>query len=155
MVMEMRLIDADALKEEYRMADRCEDCARNSRDCQNVYSWTLMDVCSMLDDAPTIGGWISVKDELPESGNHVLVCCEIRPSKKRYVCDGYYAAKHNIAAHYVDDDSAYEYDEEADEYFLLEGWYEVIKNWDEYSSIVIADFVTHWMPLPEVPKEDD
>ena len=62
----MRLIDADALKKEYRMADRCEDCKRNSRDCQHVYSWTLMDVCSMLDDAPTIGGWISVKDRLPD-----------------------------------------------------------------------------------------
>lgn len=68
----MRLIDADALKKEYRMADRCEDCKRNSRDCQHVYSWTLMDVCSMLDDAPTIGGWISVKDRLPEEHERIL-----------------------------------------------------------------------------------
>lgn len=136
-----RLIDADALIKDID-GDLLDGIAE-ARAIEKIYN------------APTIGDWISVKDELPESGNHVLVCCEIRPSKKRYVCDGYYAAKHNIAAHYVDDDSAYEYDEEADEYFLLEGWYEVIKNWDEYSSIVIADFVTHWMPLPEPPKEEN
>jgi hypothetical protein len=69
----MRLADVDALKKEYRMADRCEDCERNSRDCQNVYNWTLMDVCSMLDEATTIGGWISVKDRLPEDEGDVLV----------------------------------------------------------------------------------
>ena len=94
---------------------------------------------------------------------HVLVCCEIHllnpngMSKKRYICDGYYAAEHSIAEGCCDSDfyDAYDYDEEEDEYYLKEGWYEVIKNWDEYSSIVIEDFVTYWMPLPELPKEDD
>lgn len=108
-------------------------------------------------------GWISVKDRMPESGKHVLVCCEIHPlnpngmSKKRYICDGYYAAEHSIADDCRDYDfcDAYDYDEEEDEYYLKEGWYEVIKNWDEYSSVVIEDFVTYWMPLPELPKEDD
>ena len=107
--------------------------------------------------------WISVNDKMPESGEHVLVCCEIHPlnpngmSKKRYICDGYYAAEHSIADDYRDSDfyDAYDYDEEEDEYYLKEGWYEVIKNWDEYSSVVIEDFVTYWMPLPELPKEDD
>ncbi len=140
----MRLIDGDALKITL-------DTFATLVGFRGIYDRGQVMEC--IDAAPTIGGWISVKDRLPESGKHVLVCCEIRPSKKRYVCDGYYAAKHNIAAHYVDDDAAYEYDEEADEYFLLEGWYEVIRNWDEYSSIVIADFVTHWMPLPELPEE--
>ena len=62
----MRLIDVDALKKELRMADRCEDCERNARDCQYVYGHTRMDICEMLDDAPTVGGWISTKDRLPE-----------------------------------------------------------------------------------------
>lgn len=61
----MRLIDVDALKKELRMADRCEDCERNARDCRYVYGFTRMDICSMLDDAPTVGGWISVQDRLP------------------------------------------------------------------------------------------
>ncbi len=71
----MRLIDVDALKKELRMADRCEDCERNARDCQYVYGFTRMDICSMLDDAPTVEmpGWISVQDRLPEKNVPVLV----------------------------------------------------------------------------------
>jgi len=71
---------------------------------------------------------------------------------KRYICDGYYAKAKSIACNF-DDECALEYDEERDEYFLLEGFYEVIKNWDDFTSITIEDFVTHWMPLPEPPKE--
>lgn len=98
--------------------------------------------------------WIPVTEQLPESGKHVLLCCEVRPAMKRYICDGYYAkAKSIINSCSFDYECAVEYDEEQDEYFLLEGFYEVIKNWDEYTSITIEDFVTHWMPMPEPPKE--
>jgi hypothetical protein len=95
--------------------------------------------------------WVSVEDEKPESGKHVLLCCEVRPSGKRYVCDGFYAQSKTITT-ICDGDNNYEYDEETDEYYLIEGYYEIIKNWDDYSSIVIDDFVTHWKPLPEAPK---
>ena len=100
--------------------------------------------------------WISVEDRLPESGVHVLVACEMRGQylQGRYVCDGYYAKAKTHPSYGNPDECAVEYIEEDDEYYLLEGWYEVIKNWDDYSSIVIDDFVTHWMPLPEPPKGD-
>ena len=98
--------------------------------------------------------WIPVVERLPESGEHVLLGCEIRPIGKKYVCDGYYAAPKTLASGHSDDCES-EYDEEKDEYFLLEGWYEVIKNWDDYSSIVISDFVTHWQPLPAAPQEGE
>ena len=95
--------------------------------------------------------WIPVGERLPESGKHILLCCEVRPSGKRYVCDGYYAASKSTTSGYSSELDC-EYDEETDEYYLPEGYYEVIKNWDDYSSIVIDDFVTHWKPLPEPPK---
>ena len=97
--------------------------------------------------------WISVEDRLPESEKHVLACCRIGCSDASYVCDAFYAAPKSISCGYSED-CATEYDEEADEYYLLPGWYEVIKNWDDYSSITIEDTVTYWTPLPELPKEE-
>ena len=99
--------------------------------------------------------WISVEERLPEVGVHVLCCCEHRGycgSTSKYVCDGYYAAAESIEGGGFPDECACEYSEEKDEYFLLEGWYEVIKNWDDYNSVSIGDFVTHWMPLPQPPE---
>ena len=69
----MRLIDADALKKDWGMANRCEDCPRDARDCQYGMVLTRMDVCGMLDDAPTVGGWISVKERMPEPPAQCLV----------------------------------------------------------------------------------
>ena len=103
--------------------------------------------------------WISVKDRLPESGKYVLATCEIRSLygyKKQYVCEAFYAKERSISAgRYPEDDDCYDYSEEDDEYYLKEGWYEVIHNWDEFGGVLIGDFVTHWMPLPEPPQEVD
>lgn len=104
-----------------------------------------------LEAAQNAQRWIPVTERPPESGKHVLLCCEVKPSKGKYVCDGYYAAPKTIVGG-CGGDFATEYDEEKDEYFLLEGYYEVIKNWDDFSSIAIEDVVTHWMPLSDPPK---
>ncbi len=56
----------------------------------------------------------------------------------------------------ADDDMALIYDESEDEYYVPEGWFERIENWDDYTDIAVGDYiVTHWMPLPEPPKEDN
>ena len=116
---------------------------------------------AVLDNVPTIEAtpmaWIPVAERLPESGKHVLVACEVRACgyvQGRYVCDGYYAAAKSITGS-CEDGFSTEYDEETDEFYLTAGWYEVIKNWDDYNSIVIHDFVTHWMALPEPPEEEN
>lgn len=70
----MRLIDADVLKKEWRMGDVCDTCDQNTWQCGNDYCFTRMDFCGMIDDAPTVNCWISVKDDLPkEFGEHCIV----------------------------------------------------------------------------------
>lgn len=51
-------------------------------------------------------------------------------------------------------ESCDEYDEANDRYTLIEGWYEQIDNWDDYSEVFIHHKPTHWQPLPTPPKED-
>ena len=111
----------------------------------------------LLDSGVTVQEWVSVDDRLPENGVHVLLCCETHryggEISGKYVCDGYYAEANKIIAGGFPDDCNCEYSEEDDEYYLCEGWYEIIKNWDDYNSVTVEDFVTHWMPLPHPPKE--
>ena len=49
-----RLIDADALKADYGMADECKDCRTPVKECEYDRVYTKMDFCSWLDDAPTV-----------------------------------------------------------------------------------------------------
>ena len=110
----------------------------------------------LINNGVTVQEWISVEDRLPESGVHVLICCEMRryggEIAGKYVCDGYYAEANKIIAGGFPDECNCEYSEEDDEYYLCEGWYEVVKNWDDFNSVAVEDFVTHWMPLPKPPK---
>ena len=118
--------------------------------------WAEVIADGLIAHGVTVQEWISVKDRLPENGVHVLLCCEMHryggEIAGKYICDGYYAEANKIIAGGFPDDCDCEYSEEDDEYYLCEGWYEVIKNWGDYNSVTVEDSVTHWMPLPEPPK---
>ena len=96
--------------------------------------------------------WIPVTERLPESGVHVLLACKTWGGNK-YVCDGFHTEKFSQPTEFYEDIDA-DYSEETDEYYFPEGWWEVIKNWDDYSCVAIEDTVTNWMPLPQPPKEE-
>lgn len=59
----MRLIDADALIESICW----DECERKHDDCD----YKCLSIAPIV-DAPTVGGWISVKDRLPDKGHDVL-----------------------------------------------------------------------------------
>ena len=101
------------------------------------------------------GEWISVKDRLPEPETEVFI---------RALRNGYEVL---TTAMYEDgtistDDSAwnwydldFDYDEERDIYLVPKGWWEYRHyNPDDVYNNAVDDEVTHWMPLPELPKEE-
>ena len=69
--------------------------------------------------------WISVKDRLPDRGQYVLVCCTMKVTSKIDYVNAVTMA-----------------------FVCEEGFVDV--ELDE----VITEGVTHWMPLPEPPKEE-
>ena len=97
----MRAIDADALKEDLTRFYAGEVTARD-----------------LIDEQPTIGGWISVKERLPEVGRVVLAF------GTRSATTGMFqgVSKRNDL------------------------WW-----WKGHT----IKHVSHWMPLPESPKEAD
>lgn len=100
--------------------------------------------------------WIPVAERLPEPETDVLAVCNR---------NGYIFV---IPAIYEDgkmltQDSAWNwsdiycyglYDEEADDYYIPEGWWENRQfNPDDVYNNPVDCAVTHWMPLPEAPEE--
>lgn len=102
--------------------------------------------------------WISVEEVMPDSGEHCLLACKVtcyNGANYTYVCDGFHVDRWKEQEfNNGSGDQAIEYNEDDDEYYLCEGWYEIIKNWDEYNSVAIDDTVTHWMPLPPPPEKE-
>ena len=136
---------ADAIEEQQQIVDHFKGCADD---------W-YQEACDYKAQIPR---WISVKERLPESGVHVLASCRIKyvgGGGHSYVCDAFYSERFKEQRSTEYDEIELDYDEETDEYYLPEGWWEVIKNWDDYAFVAIEDTVTHWMPLPEPPGGKD
>lgn len=99
-----------------------------------------------------MGEWIKCSERMPKTSGPVLAFYVNRCGKGRRVRAKYVPFR-QVEAGCETEEICTDYDEEKDIYYLSEGWYELIDNWDDYSSIVITEGnVTHWMPLPEPPS---
>ena len=122
MANEVRLIDANALKEslkKYKVKGYNHKYVQGMQDAIDGYFPRI------IDDAPTIeaepdNGWISVKDRLPDDKERYLICTE----------DGRI-------------DIAY-YQPIGDKFSDYEPFWQ--------GSCRLTTSVTHWQPLPELPK---
>lgn len=95
--------------------------------------------------------WIKCSDQMPKPGVNVLAFVQHFGGGKytRRIRAMYAAAKTLEAA----DEEDGEYDEERDAYFVKPGWYES----NEYEEVhwAVHDPVTHWMTLPDPPKDGE
>ena len=121
--------------------------SREDSDCVDrteVETEVLLGLLKIINTQKNSDEWISIKDHLPPSGKHVLAKTD------KYECVAFYAERFSVSVGYYSDyDIDCEYNEDMDEYFLAEGWYEVVHNWEEYSSVTIEDEVIGWMDLPK------
>ena len=78
----------------------------------------VSDIWQVIDQAPTVGGWISVEDRLPEENGEYLI------STKDRVTSAYYEFGRRTS------------------------------EWTDYFEGYLDFEPTHWMALPELPKED-
>lgn len=94
--------------------------------------------------------WRPVADGVEMPISNVPVLAVVQEGQKRLVVRATYIKAAQVEAD-LDYDEAYEYDEEADTYWLNPGWYE--DNLVEEMHWQISDPVTHWAPLPGLPED--
>ena len=117
----MRLVDSDAIEYTHAIA-RCIDDGHN---------WNELCVTKdEIDDMPTIEPepkWIPVSERLPEKET-VLATVETKTFKHRYVCEAVWIPRWTWKADFDSWEDCSEYNEDEDEYYVLEGWYERVHN---------------------------
>lgn len=109
------------------------------------------------DVAPVIR-WIPITERLPKPETEVMIVCN--RNGRRFIA----TAIHEDGTLFEKDSKWFwndvwtygDYDEERDDYIIPEGWWEsrCFTPDDVYNCPVDCE-VTHWMPMPELPKEEN
>ena len=133
----MRLIDADALKEQIENFN-CEGC--NHYNFVRCRACQIDDALSYIDDAPTVGEWVSVKDRMPTETHSMFYKLYGTP-KWRNNAMWREESDHVLVAIRFEDGSQ----------FVTSGYTQDGK-WSTGISKILQYTVTHWMPLPEPPE---
>ena len=122
----MRLVDADALKDPLEL-QRASYARIGATERAEAYANALWEI----EQAPTVGGWVSVKDRMPEKQIPVLVYVPPNISgQDEYI--GYVGMAYHTK--------------------LGGGWWAGTDG-AVYGAIGFIHEPTHWMPLPKPQKE--
>lgn len=125
----MRLIDADELLDEICR----EQCERKFKDCDG-----MCEMAAVVVNAPTIGGWISVKDDMPKE--HDSIFANYTHLNKHM----WTKESDNVIVYVRFPDGTGR---------STEGRLQDGKWWTRISP-TLEPVVTHWMPMPKPPKEE-
>ena len=88
--------------------------------------------------------------ELPEEDQIVIATYLNQYGKRRRVSAVYIRQYEEEVGD--DDELCVEYCHEKDEWYLKEGWYELIDNWDYSFAAIVEGVVDYWMPMPPAPE---
>ncbi len=100
--------------------------------------------------------WTKISDIVPISGRKVLVCFTDKHNKHYRTIATYIAPKTVLAEDFLNEDydnGFSEYDEEKDCYWSPGGFYEY--QYESDVNFYISGTVTHWMPLPDKPEDEE
>lgn len=96
--------------------------------------------------------WVRADEWLPKENKAVLLIQKTGYKDNRVMVVGRWVKEKTIEV-FDDPDNFLEYCEDSDSFYIPEGWYEDIQNWDDYEFVKIpGGYVTHWMPLPDEPE---
>lgn len=129
----MRPIDADELLDEICR----EQCERKFTDCDG-----MCEMAAVVVNAPTIGGWISVKDDMPKEHPSIFDPWYGSSQWKKAM---WRKESYNVLLAYKTPDTG--------AYVIKEGR---THDGKFYSGNIVLDNdceVTHWMEMPKPPKE--
>lgn len=115
------------------------------------------EACRMGMEALERTRWIPCSERMPEPETEVLVVC--RRGGFSFVCPAMHENGKMLRGESTWNWNEIEgyglYSEEADDWFIPEGWWEYRQfNDDDVYNNIIDCAVTHWMPMPEPPKEE-
>lgn len=100
----------------------------------------------------------NAKETLPEHTRPVIALMQYHNGNKATIIANYVPRFTTISDTIESggDDSCDEYCEDKDEYYLLEGWYEVIRNWGDYEQVYACEGeVIQWREIPEWQSDAD
>ena len=156
-------ISREAAIEKIRVAVGCAECGGNS---STICCCGVCDVNNAIRlikrlpaaDVEPVRRWIPCSERMPDTETEVMALC--RRGGVSFVCPAMHEDGTIITSESIWNWSEIEgyglYSEEADDWFIPEGWWEYRRfNDDDVYNNLIDCTVTHWMPLPEPPKEED